>query len=162
MKEIHPKKSLSLLTLIFRSINLNEKVIKTSIIVLILDQNGSIQRMITSGRDLGRLSKMAGCRAPKEQAAAHPAQQLISQVNVPSLDATLESARYAPPKGYMIKRQGFARWITCEIQGKHLRASYHETLRYRGQREGSRPSSVLFLMSSFSNKGTLWVQVWME
>ncbi len=58
--------------------------------------------MITSGRDLGWPSKMARVQAPKEQAAAHPAQWLISQVNVPSLDATLESARTAPPKGYMI------------------------------------------------------------
>jgi hypothetical protein len=52
-------KSLSLLTLIFRSINLNEKVLKTSIIVLVHDQNGSIQRMIASGRDLGMPSTKA-------------------------------------------------------------------------------------------------------
>ncbi|MCP1424402.1 hypothetical protein ABIC86_005201 [Paenibacillus sp. DS2363] len=49
---------------------------------------------------------MASVQAPKEQAAAHPAQWLISQVNVPSLDATLESARTAPPKGYMISQPG--------------------------------------------------------
>lgn len=49
---------------------------------------------------------MASVQAPKEQAAAHPAQWLISQVNVPSLDATLESARTAPPKGYMISQSG--------------------------------------------------------
>lgn len=103
-------------------------------------------------------SKKGSCRAPKEQAATHPAQWLISQVNVPSLDATLESARYAPPKGYMVKQHGVQGTLPVNTGHASIRrASYHETLRYRGQREGLKAFFCPFLMSSFSNKGTLWV-----
>ena len=102
MKEIHPKKSLSLLTLIFRSINLNEEEMNDFHYCSDIRSEWFHTADDNERERPGLVEQMASVQAPKEQAAAHPAQWLISQVNVPSLDATLESARIAPPKGYMI------------------------------------------------------------
>lgn len=88
-----------MLTLIFRSINLNEEEINDFHHCSDISSEWFHTADDNERERPDQPSQMASFQAPKEQAAAHPAQWLISQVNVPSLDATLESARTCATQG---------------------------------------------------------------
>ncbi len=91
-----------------------------------------------------RLSQAIGLsrrQAPEGAMPPHPAQVVNVQVNVPSLDATLRVRECATQGVY-------------DEKGYHVAASDHETL---GNEDRERAQGLLlsFLMSSFSNEGTL-------